>query len=249
MNTDDIKYALQRKYKDHLLVFEAGNDLGFNKTRRADCLMFSTSPHKKLTITGLEFKTDRGDWRNELSTPEKSYEFFQYCDYWMLVVTSLDIVKDDVLPDNWGLMLLDSDGTLRVVKDPVKLDPKPFPRSFIFSVIKRALQLGQSLVFSDEYVKAIYAQAEATVKQDYEKAIKLVQAETQKMNDTCALFKSLTGIPFEQATVSRIASLVNSSSVLSRDPVKTLQQLEETLTNLLSTVREDICVLLEADNR
>jgi hypothetical protein len=79
-------------------------------------------------LHGHEVKVSRSDWLTELRDPEKAESFAQYCDYWWLVVSDKEIVKQGELPTGWGLMVRHG-RSVRVSVQAIRRDPLPMPRS------------------------------------------------------------------------------------------------------------------------
>jgi hypothetical protein len=69
----------------------------------------------KLLFHGHEIKCSRADWLVELRQPWKAESIKRYMDYWWLVVTDKNVVKESELPDDWGLLVA-SGSVLRAVK-------------------------------------------------------------------------------------------------------------------------------------
>ncbi|MFD8496293.1 hypothetical protein [Amycolatopsis sp. NPDC059657] len=95
-------------------------------TRRADLIwqgVTSTSGH---ALVGHEIKVSRADVLAELSDPTKADAWMKYCNFWYLVIPSLDLVEGLDLPGTWGVLLPPSGRRTRsmtvAVKAP-KLDP------------------------------------------------------------------------------------------------------------------------------
>ena len=119
---------------------------GFNAARICDYMAIDlwSGYGKDPELHGHEVKVSRADWLTELRDPSKAESFARYCDYWWLVVSDRNIVRDD-LPEGWGLMVASGLG-LRAVVKPVRLDePEPMPRqlqaTYSRSVTKTAIRL------------------------------------------------------------------------------------------------------------
>jgi hypothetical protein len=106
-------------------------------SHRADFIAFDCWA-SGLKFYGHEVKVSRSDWLSELKHPWKSEAFKQYMDYWYLVVSSMDVVRMDEIPADWGLMVARGE-YVRVVKTAPQLHPKPMPKIFFASFI-RAVQ-------------------------------------------------------------------------------------------------------------
>lgn len=74
-------------------------------TRRADALFIGFTAASGRCLVGYELKTSRDDWRRELAhSAQKADAWADQCHEWWIVVSHPDIVKDDELPDGWGLL-------------------------------------------------------------------------------------------------------------------------------------------------
>lgn len=109
------RYALARHVRSHA---------GFEAKRTADFVAFDTWPSAGFAIHGHEVKVSRSDWLHELKQPEKAAEFVPYMTYWWLVVSDAAIVREDELPDGWGLMAVRGDKLVAVRQAP-KRDALP----------------------------------------------------------------------------------------------------------------------------
>lgn len=118
------------------VTFEGGN-YGLRTMRTADFLAQDCWEAQGLHLHGHEVKVSRADWLAEVADPEKAAAVKRYCDFWWLVVPDKAIVRDD-LPEDWGLMVLDRQGKLRVAKRAPKLDPEPHPATFRASLLRAA---------------------------------------------------------------------------------------------------------------
>lgn len=81
-------------------------------------------------LHGHEVKVSRSDWLTELRDPSKADRVKRFCDYWWLVVPSADIVKQEELPEGWGL-LVQSGAKLRAKVKAPRLTPEPLTLDFV----------------------------------------------------------------------------------------------------------------------
>lgn len=133
----DIQRALQDRYNTskHTIIFEVRNSTGFRvRDRYADAVVVGMYPSEGCLIEGFEIKVARGDLKNELKNPEKSYAIKQYCDKWWLVATSR-VIQNFEIPNDWGIMLY-KDGALKIYKQAPMLKAKPLSRYFMASCIR-----------------------------------------------------------------------------------------------------------------
>lgn len=103
------RYALARHVRSHA---------GFEAKRTADFVALDTWPSSRFALHGHEVKVSRSDWLHELAQPEKAQEFVPYMDYWWLVVSNAAIVREDELPEGWGLMAVRGDKLVAVRQAP-----------------------------------------------------------------------------------------------------------------------------------
>lgn len=143
MRADDLcrRIAVRFAAPEYATAFEVRNATGFNRQPRyADAIAFSLFPSRGLTIHGMEVKVARSDWVKELKTPHKAEAIAGHCDYWSLVVSEPDIIKEGELPSTWGLMIPDpKGGGLRTVKAAKELRPlgkNGVDRGFVFSLMR-----------------------------------------------------------------------------------------------------------------
>ena len=107
-----IKALLRNRYPidEWALAFEVAPETG-GGTRRADAVAMNMWRSRGHAIHGFEFKVSRSDWLRELKDPSKADAVAQYCDYWWLVVDGDHILKENELPEGWGLLTVTRDKT------------------------------------------------------------------------------------------------------------------------------------------
>lgn len=104
------------------------------KSRVADALVIGTWASRDLEIRGFEIKTARQDWLNELNNPEKSDVAAIYCDTWSLLAYP-GVADKHEIPVVWGHYELDQ--TIKVLKEPQRLQPKPITRELLLNLFKK----------------------------------------------------------------------------------------------------------------
>ncbi len=123
-----------------LVVGQVGNTTGYRHSRTADALMIQTWPSRGLSITGVEYKCDRADWRRELRNGQKAEKIAEYCHYW-LVLAPKDVVPIEEVPGGWGLWEIHKTEKqtrlLRTKNPPAKVDPpKPIDYGFLAAILR-----------------------------------------------------------------------------------------------------------------
>jgi hypothetical protein len=82
--------------------------------RRVDALYLGFTRSRGHTIEGHELKVSRSDWLHELDQADKAETWWKYCHRWWVVVPDFTVVKEEELPDGWGLMVPSSRTTTRM---------------------------------------------------------------------------------------------------------------------------------------
>lgn len=131
--------ALERRYKspEWALFREVGNATGAKCNRHADAVAMNLWPSRGMEIVGIEVKSYRADFLQELKNPAKAEPVMQFCDRWYLVAADDKIVMPGELPPTWGLLVLQGGRLVQKVEAP-KLTPKPVTREFFGALVRRA---------------------------------------------------------------------------------------------------------------
>jgi hypothetical protein len=112
-------------------------DRPVSPVRVADFIAVGCWASTDYAIHGHEVKVSRSDWLAELRDPEKAEAFKRYCHYWWLVVPDLSIVRGDVLPAGWGLLVRERGAErLRAQVQAPTLQPKPMPRRMSVALLR-----------------------------------------------------------------------------------------------------------------
>lgn len=115
------------------------NGTGFQKrARTADAVAMGTWPSRGIHLHGIEIKVDLQDFKREVANPEKAEDIAKYCHYWWLAVTHEKVAPLEMVPANWGLLVVSEDGTkMRVAKEAAKLTPIPPDHLLLASVMRK----------------------------------------------------------------------------------------------------------------
>lgn len=141
VGTHLVMQALRERYAPPAYAFleQVANGTGSNGSRWSDALAMSLYPSRGLDLIGFEVKVSRTDWQKELAEPAKAEAVAKYCNQWMLVAGDASIVREHELPAPWGLMVF-SNGKLRVVKGPKRLEAQPIDRKFLAALLRRVAE-------------------------------------------------------------------------------------------------------------
>lgn len=196
-----IKALLRERFSidEWVLAFEVAPETG-GGTRRADAVAMNMWRSRGHAIHGFEFKVSRGDWLRELKDPSKADAVAQYCDYWWLVIDGDNIIKDEELPEGWGLMIVVRDAKklpkgLRVKVKAPKLKAAPINKYFMASLFR---SLGK--VDSVEIAALARKEADALIEartNDMKLQITRASRDYIELNNKIEEIASLTGIQLD----------------------------------------------------
>lgn len=138
MKTHEVRALLRQRYggDEWAIFFEVADATGARHTRFADAVAMNLWPSRGLAVHGFEIKVSRSDWKRERDNPAKAEPMVRRCDYWWIVAPA-DVVPVADLPDSWG-MLAATDSGLTVAKAAPKLNPVPFDRTWVASLLRSA---------------------------------------------------------------------------------------------------------------
>lgn len=131
--------TLRKRYPadQYALMAEVRDKAGHYASCSADFIAVGLWPSRGLAVNGIELKSFRGDWLNELKKPAKAENIFQYCDYFWLLTTDDTIAKMEEIPATWGWLVIKGNRIIQK-KDAPKLEPKPVSKHFMAAMLKRA---------------------------------------------------------------------------------------------------------------
>lgn len=123
----------------HALIAEVSNKAGFERSRSLDYISISFWPSRGLSIHGIEQKSSRSDWQNEMKNPKKSEDFIKHCDRFWLLTTNDKVAQLSEIPETWGWMMVKG-SRLMTMKEAPKLKPEEITKSFAICLIRRAVE-------------------------------------------------------------------------------------------------------------
>ena len=146
MNAAEIRNAVRKRFEDsrrYAIAEEVGLTTG-GARRRIDMIVIDCYHSNGFRIDGIEIKISTADLRRELEDPDKHVAFFDKIDYYTLACPKG--VADplmDVIPKNWGLLIVNEDGVAQYKRKPLALEDKidkTITRGFLASVTRAILQ-------------------------------------------------------------------------------------------------------------
>ena len=189
MNVDtyEVRKALYKRFSDHrqyAVAEEVALTTGFSH-RRIDMVVVDCYASNGFRIDGIEIKVSKADLRRELQDPEKHVAFFDRIDYYTLACPA-DILNGmyELIPKNWGVMVISDDGTTRYKRKPLALHEdidRTIPRGFLASLV-RAIQSRQP---SEQEIQEAFERGENTAEEKarwkYNSQREYVQRNAEKL--------------------------------------------------------------------
>lgn len=147
MTASTVREALRKRFNDafrYAIAEEVGITTG-GGCRRLDMIVMDCYHSNGFRIDGFEIKVSTSDLRRELEDPDKHWTFFEVLDYYTLAVP-VGVAEPlmDSIPQKWGILIINEDGSTRYKRKPLALEDrkctdKSVPRGFMASIM-RAIQ-------------------------------------------------------------------------------------------------------------
>ena len=195
MTKPEIWELLQRKFpaQQYALMAEVRDAAGFSASRSADYMAMSLWPSRGLGITGIELKSFRSDWLNELKKPQKAEAIFQYCDYFYLLTSDDKVANPSEIPDNWGWMCIKGK-TIKILKEAPKLSPVQLSRDIVSTMLKRAID--KSDYIHKDSIEDRIQEVRLREKDFYERTQQAYVKEIESFKKTISTFEEAAGVQF-----------------------------------------------------
>ena len=244
----DIWSLLRRRYSEneYALLAEVRDKAGHYASNSADYLAINLYPSRGLAINGIELKSHRGDWLNELKKPEKAENIFKYCDYFWLLTADDAVAKMEEIPMAWGWLSIKGE-RIRVKKDAPKLTPVPISKHFFCAVVKRASSK-KNWVRYDEIEERINLARESG-KDEKRHLVGQLEKELKELRDAVTAFQEASGINLQHymrwetspAKMGEAVKLINAGGA---EPIKKqLLELETTAKIVLERISDGLKAL------
>lgn len=148
MNASDVVKCLKVYFASpaYCLLEQVADGTGARQHRWADAVAMSVWPSRGYDIHGIEVKVSKYDWKNELKQPEKSDAVQKFCNRWWIATPDETIIAPGELPPTWGWMVCTAKGSMKVIREAPKLDPKPVSIEFVASVLRNVQKADESAI-------------------------------------------------------------------------------------------------------
>lgn len=180
--------------------------------RRLDLVAFNLWGSRAYRIMGFEIKVDRGDWLRELSAFEKSEEWCQVVDGFV-VVTPPKLIKADELPQRWGHYELVGNRMMMRRQPEIRRGNTLFPRELATRLIRRQQQEFESAQYRKQ--SSVYEDAQRHAKAEIERERTALELELSTLRRDHATLLKVMGVGrnewHAQEKALRIAKLFASA--------------------------------------
>ncbi len=131
--------VLRNKFpeEEYVLIAEVPDNVS-TRNRYLDFMIINLWASRGLAITGIERKSNRGDWLNEMKNPRKQENHFKHCDYFYLLTDKEGVAKLEEIPETWGWYHINDKGMLKTLKAAPKLQSEPVNRVLLCAMLRRA---------------------------------------------------------------------------------------------------------------
>lgn len=194
MTAEDVRTALRQKFGDsrrYAVAEEVGLTTGYSH-RRLDMMILDCYSSNGFRIDGIEIKVSTSDLRRELSDPEKHIAFFDVIDYYTIAAPT-GVVEPllDIIPKQWGILIVNENGTTRYRRRPLALvDAKAdrsVPRGF-FAAVTRSIQQRQP---AEQEIQAAYDRGQKEIEERLQKNREYLRDEVAKSADKLKQYDKL----------------------------------------------------------
>ncbi len=186
--------VLRNKFPDgeYVLLAEVSDASGHDRSRSLDFMIINLWKSRGLAVTGIEKKSNRGDWLKELKNPAKQENHFKYCEYFYLLTDKDGVAKIEEIPPTWGWYHINDKGMLKTMKAAPKLKSIPIERSFLCAMLRRAA-CKKDFIHTDSVDGYIQTAAE----QMYKSRNAMLERDAEaysKLKEEVEIFEKFSGI-------------------------------------------------------
>jgi hypothetical protein len=192
-STTELREALRKKYAmpEYCLMEEVRDAAGFSGKRSADAIAMAMWESRGLEVIGFEIKSYRSDWLKELRNPAKAEAIAVYCDRWFIVAAP-NVVREDELPAEWGLLVPRGKAGLVAAKAAPKREAKPLSKTFIAAMMRRCGERDERMV--QALIRDKVEEAKAGVQEHIQREVKDRSRKYDELVQKLEKIKASTGI-------------------------------------------------------
>lgn len=242
--------VLRNKFpeEEYVLISEVPDNVS-TRNRYLDFMLINLWASRGLAVTGIEMKSNRGNWLSELKNPKKQENHFKYCDYFYLLTDKDEVAKLDEIPETWGWYHITERGILKTLKPAPKLQSEPINRVLLCGMLRRAQDKKDFLhkdavqIYVDNKVDEVI-DSKTKVLQDFYKKYTLLL-------DKVRCFEKFSGIELEHTWEKEIEGIGDAVRVLSSGGVnayiQNFEKVSEQVKRMDKGISEKIRILQEIE--
>lgn len=235
--------VLRNKFpaEEYVLISEVPDNVS-SRNRYLDFMIINLWASRGLAVTGIERKSNRGDWLNEKKNPKKQENHFKYCDYFYLLTDKEGVAKLEEIPETWGWYHINDKGSLVTMKRAPKLQSEPIPKVLLCGMLRRA-QDKEGFIHKDSMKEHIDAEVERQLKSrniTLEQHSKDYQALLKKVEE----FEKFSGISIRYAwgneleKIGPIVNIIKSGGAASY--IENFERLNEQVKKIATNLEQNI---------
>lgn len=131
--------VLRNKFpaEEYVLLTEVPDNVSA-RNRYLDFMIINLWQSRGLSVIGIERKSNRSDWLNEMKNPKKQENHFKHCDYFYLLTDKEGVAKIEEIPETWGWYHITDKGILKTLKPAPKLQSEQITKVLLCAMLRRA---------------------------------------------------------------------------------------------------------------
>lgn len=235
--------------EEYVLIAEVPDNVG-QRNRYLDFMIINLWSSRGLSITGIERKSNRGDWLSEKKNPAKQESHFKYCEYFYLLTDKEGVAKLEEIPDTWGWYHITEKGTLKTMKPAPKLKSEPVTRPLLCAMLRRA-QDKKGFIHKDTIADQVEIRAAAIAESNKTNLERTAQYYTD-LKTRVEEFEKFSGIQIRHSYNSNIKNIGTALSIIMRvgldNFINNIEQLGNRFTSINEGLQKDIQTLKEYKN-
>jgi hypothetical protein len=229
---------------EYVLLQEVSDASGYGRSRSLDYMLINLWQSRGLAVTGIEQKSNRGDWLKELKNPQKQENHFKYCDYFYLLTDKDNVAKLEEIPASWGWYHINDKQILKTLKAAPKLAPKPIERSLLCAMLRRAADK-TTYVHRDSLESHIQAKAEEVHTQRNHE-LERAAADYKDLKGKVDSFEQASGIEITYAWGGQAKKIGETVKLIMNQGVDQYQERLERIQSQAKNFLESITTTIES---
>ena len=238
--------VLRNKFpeSEYVLLSEVSDASGFSRSRSLDYMIINLWQSRGLHVTGIEKKSNRGDWLKEIKNPAKQENHFIHCDYFYLLTDKDNVAKIEEIPETWGWYHINGNNTLKTMKAAPKLNPLPIQRSLLCAMLRRAA-CKDNFVHVDTLEDTVQHRAEK-LRGQYNVKLEREAKGYRELKDKVDAFEKSSGLNITDSWILGTPDKIGETvKLLMKSGIETYQKQLEQIEQRVKSIHNGILINLE----